>query len=241
MAQHNDWHLNTEHLSAYIDQQLSPQEQASFHAHLQTCQQCQRALADLRATVALLRAMPEPALPRSFILSPTVSYLQERPTAQQEQRQSVGGAQRPLPFYARRSLRAISALVAVAGLLFILTSAFTTLTLPHLMNAGSTASTSNPVSQRQVQSGVATPGTSTNPCHQPAVGTCTTPKAVGPSINATSTGIKGQRIASRPPSPPTTFDPNSPGGRLLVGAALLLLGIAGFVLTRRKRRESQPT
>ena len=68
MAQLHDEHLTIEQLSAAFDKQLSPQEQAVFDAHISTCQQCQNNLADLRLTAALLRAMPEEAVPRSFVL-----------------------------------------------------------------------------------------------------------------------------------------------------------------------------
>src|SRR5438270_13480242 len=64
-------HLTTEQLSAFLDKQLTLQEQAFFDAHLQVCSQCQQALAELRRTVVLLRAMPRIDVPRSFTL-PTV-------------------------------------------------------------------------------------------------------------------------------------------------------------------------
>src|SRR5436309_2497563 len=79
VPKHDDRHLTTTQLSALIDKQLSAQELALCKAHLQSCQQCQSALAGLQQTVALLQAMPEPALPRSFALPAGVTYLQERP------------------------------------------------------------------------------------------------------------------------------------------------------------------
>ena len=61
-------HLTTEQLSAFLDKQLTPQEQAFFDAHMQSCSRCQNALGELRRTVVLLHALPQPSLPRSFTL-----------------------------------------------------------------------------------------------------------------------------------------------------------------------------
>src|SRR5579864_8265860 len=87
-------HLTTEQLSAFLDKQLTPQEQAFFDAHLQSCQRCQHVLAELRGTVALLHAMPQPPLPRSFTLP--VGITQE-PAAHPQ----------PLPMRQRRIPRSI--------------------------------------------------------------------------------------------------------------------------------------
>ncbi len=72
MQQHNE-HPTIEQLSALLDQQLAPQEQATCDAHLRTCQQCQHTLLNLRQTVALLHALPKPELPRSFVLPAPVT------------------------------------------------------------------------------------------------------------------------------------------------------------------------
>ena len=61
-------HLTTARLSALIDGQLSPEEQTQSETHLQSCPVCQQQLAELRQTVALLHALPQPPLPRSFVL-----------------------------------------------------------------------------------------------------------------------------------------------------------------------------
>ena len=46
-------------LSAYLDEALAPSEQAAVAAHLDTCAQCRARLAELRATAALIRSLPE--------------------------------------------------------------------------------------------------------------------------------------------------------------------------------------
>ncbi|HEY7975335.1 MAG TPA: zf-HC2 domain-containing protein, partial [Ktedonobacterales bacterium] len=61
---HTDWEPQCERLSAYLDGELTDSELAALETHLPTCEQCQRELAALRQTRALLRALPTPALPR---------------------------------------------------------------------------------------------------------------------------------------------------------------------------------
>jgi hypothetical protein len=57
-----------ERLSAYIDNQLTPLEQAQLERHLRGCARCQASLASLRWTVSLVKQAPAPALPRMFTL-----------------------------------------------------------------------------------------------------------------------------------------------------------------------------
>ena len=57
-------------LSAYLDRQLNPRERAGLEARLQTNPQLSTALEDLRKTHLLLRSLPRPRRPRSFMLSP---------------------------------------------------------------------------------------------------------------------------------------------------------------------------
>jgi hypothetical protein len=57
-----------EALSALFDGQLEASRVAALEAHVAACAACTLRLEELRATRALLAAMPEPALPRSFRL-----------------------------------------------------------------------------------------------------------------------------------------------------------------------------
>jgi anti-sigma factor RsiW len=110
-------HLTTEQLSAFLDKQLTPQEQAFFDAHLQSCQHCQAVLAELRGTVALLHAMPQPSLPRSFTLPAGLSQM----PAARPRLQPLPVQQRRAPRYVlRRTVRAFSTLAAAIAVLFIL-------------------------------------------------------------------------------------------------------------------------
>jgi anti-sigma factor RsiW len=55
-------------LSSYIDGQVTSAESARVERHLAGCRECMAELENLRATVGLLRALPELAIPRSFAL-----------------------------------------------------------------------------------------------------------------------------------------------------------------------------
>ncbi len=66
-------HLTDEVLNAYLDQTaagLSPTARSFAAAHLVDCADCRAALDGLTTTVAILGAMPDVALRRSFILTP---------------------------------------------------------------------------------------------------------------------------------------------------------------------------
>lgn len=56
-------------LSAYMDGQVADSERTRFEAHLAICAACQKELASLRATVALLRQLPPLRVPRSFAIA----------------------------------------------------------------------------------------------------------------------------------------------------------------------------
>jgi hypothetical protein len=62
-----------EMLSAYLDGQLSTKEIAHLQARLQTDQQLQMALEDLRLTRAALRSLPRLRAPRNFTLTPEMA------------------------------------------------------------------------------------------------------------------------------------------------------------------------
>jgi anti-sigma factor RsiW len=55
-----------ERLSAYLDDELSPQEQAAVEEHLATCEACQWDLDTLRQTVQWTRELPTLTVPRVF-------------------------------------------------------------------------------------------------------------------------------------------------------------------------------
>jgi len=255
VAEQNDRHLTTEQLSALLDQQLSPEEQATYDAHLQTCQQCQRALADLRQTVALVRALPQPALPRSFVLPAGTTLAPERPMRQLRTATPIPQRrQRLWQYYAQRSVRAVSTLAAVLGLIFILSGI-----LPPLSHNGTAggavmapASAPSSASSQKHSPGTtgssgATPPVSGAPtCDRTRTGSCP-PSGVGtqaarvgpatpiPSPSPTTTQHQEQSTGQTQTAPPI-LDLSTAGARQEAGVILLVLGILGVVFTRRKRR-----
>ena len=249
MAQDNDRHLTTEQLSALLDKQLPVDEQAAYEAHLNTCRQCQRAMANLRQTVALLHALPQPTLPRSFTLPASAGYAPE----EQEEREIVRplrpvtttarrGSDNRRAYIVRRTVRAISTIAAVIGLVFLLSSFVAS--LPH--GGGSSASTISAGTTNGASSSAGTLGphaattsphsmTPNNQCDKNKASTspCSvrTPITPTPTPAPTSTPqTAGQNVQANAPP-----DLNSPQAHLAYGAVLLLLGILGVALTRRKR------
>ena len=68
MARQND-HMRAEELiSAYLDKQVSAEEQEFFERHIALCAECRAQLEATRSMVAALRAMPVVRAPRSFVL-----------------------------------------------------------------------------------------------------------------------------------------------------------------------------
>jgi hypothetical protein len=235
-------HLTTEQLSAFLDKQLTPQEQAFFDAHLQSCQRCQHVLAELRGTVALLRAMPEPPLPRSFTLPAGIS---QTPAAR-PQSLPLPARQRRVPRYMlQRTVRAVSTLAAVIAVIFILSGILAGLPPRGGVTASSgvvpAASSGNaPIhpttGHTLTQAPQARPSTPVMAGHQSST-PAKSPMASTPAPTPAPTSNGTNQVA--PPTPPTLppfLDIGQPSGRLLLGAFLLLLSIVGFIATRRRRR-----
>jgi len=64
-------HLTSKQQTAHLDGDLTAPERARIATHLETCPQCVHELAQLRLTVALLSALPQPRPNRSFHLDET--------------------------------------------------------------------------------------------------------------------------------------------------------------------------
>jgi hypothetical protein len=187
--------------------------------------------------------MPQPAVPRSFALSTGVTYLQDAPPRQAEP--SNAPSQRRWPYYMRRSLRALSTIAAVIGFFFLLSGV-----LPLLIHggAGATTATSSPVEQSRnsngtaLQGAAATKSAATTGPAKPTANDKITP-GLKPEPGKTPSAVAGSPAAqdhqnNRPltkqaqPAPPV-IDLNEPLVRQGVGFMLLVLGIVGFLLTRR--------
>jgi hypothetical protein len=229
-------HPTTEQLSAFLDKQLTPQEQAFFDAHLQSCQRCQGVLGELRRTVALLHAMPRPQLPRSFTLPAAIPQIPAtRPQPAQQRR--------VLPYTLQRAMRAVSTLAAAVAVIFILSSLLTNV---HLTSNGATSSAPVPVlgtDNGVVHSPAAKPNLTQIPKEQSGTPTVAgnghqtgTPTASSAATTPTSTSASaGKGVPTNPPMLPPFLDISQPVGRLTLGALLLFLSIVGIIITRRRR------
>ncbi len=228
-TQHQDWHLTTEQFSAYLDAQLASDEQARCEAHLRTCTRCQQELASLRATTMLLQAMPTPPLPRSFVFSSA-----QFAAAQQEDANGDEQARTPLPLQRRRSstfftaLRAVSGLAAAVGVFFLLSSLLNPMGGVSNMatSSGGTSSALHPYADASVSASANNQtATSKTPSVEHSVATATTP------------GNQISTIGS-PHYPPTPLlvlpDLSTATGRALVGLILLICGLLGLFLLRRR-------
>ena len=253
MAQHSNEHLTITELSAYLDKELTPEELALCDAHIQTCQPCQAALADLRLTSALLGSMPQVAVPRSFVLPTNIAVLPETPPA------TLKTARRSssLPsLIVKRTLRVVSTLAAVLGLFFILAGALSV--LPRGMNtsAGSTVSTtsahapSNQSPSMDATSRAIATGTTAQERTPHATGTFSgkgtatsvpspalTPTSA-PPYSATKDATPGPTLAPTPDLP-DALNLSLSEGRLTIGSALFLLGLLGVVMSRLGRRNKR--
>lgn len=236
MAQNQNEHLTIEQLSALLDKQLSPQEEAQSEVHLRTCQQCQGILNDLRQTVALLHALPQPTLPRSFALSPEMLrsaapsqeqatpvtiQIEERRRQRQQRQQELLTAERN---QARRSvlprtLRIMSTLVALLGFIFIVTA------IPF--HPGGASSGANSPSNAPTRPAITTPGSILGPHSSPGKKPGATP-TVTPQL--TPTDHQNSSPATVQGTGP--FDPYTQGGRAVDGLLLLVLALLLLLLAR---------
>jgi anti-sigma factor RsiW len=246
VAQKNE-HLTTEQLSAFLDGEVSAQERTQWDMHLKTCQQCQRELASLRQTVALLRALPQPALPRSFVLSADVAGPIAPPALAGTRRTPtpIRPAEQPRQRtpYLRVAFRTLSAIAAVIGIVFFLSGI-----LPTLSHGGGTAtgfSSSRPPAASQSSNGQAQ-GTPSNGNSTPQAVTAAVSGGITPTPATTrpsdASGHSGNSQAQQPAPAewPTIliFNLSTPEGRLGFGIILFILGIMGYVLFKRRRQRA---
>lgn len=250
-----DLHLTIEQLSAYLDGQLSPEEQVHCDTHLKACEQCQQLLAELRLVAHALHVLPQPELPRSFVLPATfvTIEMEESARAAIEHRRPDGRItmpaslhpstrprRQPWPGFITGTLRAASTLAAVAGILLLLSSLL--LSLPYIVHTSGGSATSN------------TTAGSSYPVMQPAPSPTPTPKTASSPRASSETPQAAPTITM--PSPPgerdiqgtpqdtqtpsilswlNALNPATPGGSALLGIILLVLSFGGFHLLRRLR------
>jgi hypothetical protein len=242
VAQIHDGHLTTEQLSASFDKQLSSQEQAVFDAHISTCQQCQNKLSDLRLTAALLYALPEEEVPRSFVLPSSVSIVPDRTIRQDTTFTPVPQRQRTQISMFRRSIRVVSTLAAVLALFFII-SGMLPLIYPGGGSSASTASSNSSFGEANtVHPAVTTPGVHQPNDVVPPVGAAATTPPTETAHSLSPTGTATTRSSSdHSANPgqnltiPSAIDLSQPVVRLGIGVLVLAASIIGFIVTRRRR------
>lgn len=202
-----DRHLTTEELSALLDDEFEQKEPGDEQGgHLTTCQHCQRELAELRQTVNLLHALPQPTLPRSFLLpagiipiTTTDTQTQDTPNIHILGLTNSTRQRRPIrTSMGHRVLSLAGTLAAVVGILFIL-SGLIPLTLPPTPTSAGTSTASTNSSGKIAKQANSSAASSAN---QPVV-----PNATGQD---SGTPIQNQQDSQAVPAPDTQTQ-NAPG------------------------------
>lgn len=235
-----DRHPTIEQLSAYLDGQLSSQELSTWDAHLNMCQECQQTLAELRETVALLHALPQPALPRSFMLP--VDSVVARPAPVQPLAPIPLHAtprRRTWSFYMQGMLRTVSTIAAILGIVFLLSGLLGIAPTRGGTTPASSSAQSQAAPALGQQGGAITPsirGQNKSPTPNASVRTPAAasgnhpndmpPRGATPTFAQTNQTNPWQFLIH-------VFDVSTPGGRALLGGVLLVVGLAGFVFFRR--------
>jgi anti-sigma factor RsiW len=229
-----DWDAQRETLSAYLDGRLPSEDADSLRRHLRTCSRCAEELAELRQVVLLLRALPRPALPRSFTLplaepaapaqpQPLVHPARSgrRPTAWPRVAQWAGG------------------LVAAAGLIIGIAGSVGQFPSLSQHAATSAAGALAPRRDDRVTSGAspaagqaATPAYAANDAtNAPALsGTPAVVLVPTPTPNPQQTGITSMVPVNSAPGLPTLP---------IAGATLLVAGATTFAAGTRARRRGR--
>lgn len=193
---HSDWDAQRERLSAYLDGELPATERAALDAHLRDCAQCQRELAALRQTRALLRALPAPAAPRDFRLPAQPAI-------------ATTGRRGP-PAWAR-PMQALGTIAAMIGLAFLIATALPQLPRPMAGGMAGGAETSagthqtvyGPVNGTPIPSLTASSITATASADQSS-GQLTP--------QASATGTPGNTLEHAPTAAPTSAPAGSSSG-----------------------------
>ena len=226
----HDWEQQREQLSALLDQELDTEQRTTLEAHLASCAACHAELESLRRTRALLLALPQPTLPRSFALPIEAAPVRALP------RQAA-----PAPTPARASKRRrpaqvlqwFSSIAAVLGILVLLSSAI----VGHSISNAGTSTSALGTSQNQPASAGQPASTPTAPPERTASThpDCPSPIPTAGPTNATPGTNQGQAVS---PSSTSGATPNF--GVLIssvgLGGLLLILSACGFAIAWALRR-----
>jgi anti-sigma factor RsiW len=220
-----DWDSQRDLLSAFLDGRLEAEEETALCRHLEICSRCAEELAALRQVVGLLRALPAPALPRSFALptgpgATSVSELAPAPLSVRTRRAAAWP----------RVAQWAGGLVAAAGL--IIGIAGTVGHAPSIASlpAGSAAGVSSPRHSAPVPAS-ATVGVADGPSvtgkstYGGLLNGALPPGATAPVATPSAAGsLTAQPVDSQPL-------PEAP----VIGVTLLIAGAASFAAGTRSR------
>lgn len=259
-----DRHLTTEELSALLDHQLAQEETGEdYRGHLAGCQQCQQELADLKQTVHLLRALPLPTLPRSFVLPVGISQIAPVSTEAQSEsnihvlRSTNSSLQRARTRTStgRRILSLVGTLAAVIGILFVLSgfvpsmpqmAASTSSAGGSSVSAGAPSKSEAPSSADSSTNSAASGGTGQqNSTPAPTQPHSLQPnQAADPTQAQNDTGIQpaqGQETAqkSAPSSAASLLDWGATGTRIGLGILLFIAGMMSIALSRERGKRAK--
>lgn len=245
---HESPEYRQEQLSAALDGMLAPEEQAALHAHLAECETCARELEELRHVRMLLRAVPEPALPRSFLLPTEGELAAPRSPARLAERATATNVT-PLRQPTRRASRTLQVTRWIGTIAAVLGMALFLGTI--LVHQGGAYSASAPNAGQShyggpnpaVGGGTTNDGTVPAPTHTYANGgTQSTDKAATATSAAASAAASPTIPAKSSGTPATTLvSPSSApsAGDILRTVALVLLfggivlSLASFIVARR--------
>jgi len=242
---HESREYRQEQLSAALDGMLAPEEQAALDAHLAGCDTCTRELAELRQVRMLLRAMPEPALPRSFLLPTEGELVAPRRTARPAERAPATNVT-PLRQPTRRLGRTlqvtrwIGTIAAVLGMALFLGTLIAHQGASYSASAPNAADTHyggpNPAGAGGTANGVRVPSptrafSSGGTEATDTVATATASPTVSATVPAKSSGTPATTQAS-PSSAPTTSDILRTVALVLLFGGIVL-ALASFIVARR--------
>jgi len=236
---HNQPDLLEERLSAYLDGMLDTDERAQLEEHLVDCETCQEQLAQLRQVRALVRALPQPALPRSFLLP-----VEEAPAPAASAASHAKPIQLQIATTRQRAARIaraaqwLGAVAAVLGLALLISTAV--LGSRGAQNSAAATFASDSGGSTAAQS----PNYNDSPQPEHAAATATARSAMGAHAHETPpgavSGTNGSKSAggsqnpTASPQAPPLFELQIGAASLLVAGALLL--VIGSVSRRRSAR-----
>ena len=232
---HSNWERQREALSAYADGELDDKSRTQLESHLADCSECRAELASLRRTRALLRALPQPPLPRSFTLPA------QTPANVRSISDAPGTARRRVAVRGRLSRLAqqVGSLVAAAGIVLLIGSWATGLLGSQSHVASNTTSYGGATGARATQQSPASATTDTAPAvngatRGPDLSNNATEAAA--AATATATPTSAHNLAAQPSNDSATSVPVAPiAGAGLTAGGLVLIVVGRATQSRRRR------